>query len=77
MMKTKIALAASSAIMAALPLVAANVNGFEGFVLSRDDYKSSSSSSIANFSSRTRTVVDSTLPKFRSIKPTGLFLHVR
>jgi hypothetical protein len=77
MMKTKIALVASAAILAALPLVAANVNGFEDFVLSRNDYKSSSSSLIANFSSRTRTVVDSTLPKFRSTKPTGMVLYVR
>ena len=68
---------ATAALMLVAPLIAANVNGFENFVLSRNDYKSSSSSLIANFSSRTRTVVDSTLPKFRSIKPTGLFLHVR
>ena len=44
-----------AAMMLAVPLVAANVNGFENFTLSRNDYKSSSSSVLADFSSRTRS----------------------
>ena len=44
-----------AAMMLAVPLVAANVNGFENFTLSRNDYKSNSSSVLADFSSRTRS----------------------
>ena len=44
-----------AALMLAVPLVAANVNGFENFTLSRNDYKSTSSSVLADFSSRTRS----------------------
>ena len=61
-MKTKLTLVAS-AFLLAVPLVAANVNGFENFMLSRNDYKSNSSSVLADFSSRTRTE-DSTFLTF-------------
>ena len=44
-----------AAMMLAVPLVAENVNGFENFTLSRNDYKSNSSSVLADFSSRTRS----------------------
>ena len=52
-MRTRLTLVA--AMMLAVPLVAENVNGFENFTLSRNDYKSSSSSVLADFSSRTRS----------------------
>ena len=52
-----------AAMMLAVPLVAENVNGFENFTLSRNDYKSNSSSVLADFSSRTRTE-DSTFLTF-------------
>ena len=42
-------------MMLTVPLVAENVNGFENFTLSRNDYKSNSSSVLADFSSRTRS----------------------
>ena len=53
----------AAAMMLAAPLVAENVNGFENFTISRNDYKSSSSSVLADFSSRTRTE-DSTFLTF-------------
>ena len=52
-----------AAMMLAVPLVAENVNGFENFTLSRNDYKSNPSSALADFSSRTRTE-DSTFLTF-------------
>ena len=52
-MRRKLILVA--AMMLTVPLVAENVNGFENFTLSRNDYKSSSSSVLADFSSRTRS----------------------
>ena len=60
-MRRKLILVA--AMMLTVPLVAENVNGFENFTLSRNDYKSSSSSVLADFSSRTRTE-DSTFLTF-------------
>ena len=54
-MKKRLTLAASAMLMLVAPLVAENVNGFENFTLSRNDYKSSSSSVLADFSSRTRS----------------------
>ena len=53
----------AAAMMLAAPLVAENVNGFDNFTISRNDYKSSSSSVLADFSSRTRTE-DSTFLTF-------------
>jgi len=55
-----------AAMMLAVPLVAENVNGFENFTLSRNDYKSNSSSVLADFSSRTRTE-DSTFLTFATV----------
>ena len=43
-MKTKLIIAASTVLMLSATLVAANVNGFENFVLSRNDFKSTQSS---------------------------------
>ena len=40
-MKTKLTLAASATLLMSAPLAAANVNGFENFVLSRNDSRSS------------------------------------
>ena len=39
-MKPKVVIALSASLLAIASLVAANVNGFENFVLSRNDYKS-------------------------------------
>ena len=74
-MKRKLIL--SAAMMLTGPLVAANVNGFENFVLSRNDFKSNPSSAISNFSSRTRTEDGAELPNFSSRKPTGFVLKLR
>ena len=76
-MKTKTAFMAAVAILLAVPLVAANVNGFENFVLSRNDFKSNPSSALADFSSRTRTEAGADLPYFNSRKPTGFILKLR
>ena len=76
-MKTKTAFMAAVAILLAVPLVAANVNGFENFVLSRSDFKSNPSSVIADFSSRTRTEGNAALQYFSSRKPTGFILKLR
>ena len=65
----KTTLAVLAALLMAVPLVAANVNGFENFVLSRNDYKSNSSTSIAGFSSRTRTEFVWQLMHFSSYAP--------
>ena len=61
----------------ALSLVAANVNGFENFVLSRNDYKSNQSQSIMGFSSRTHTESSWNLAFFSSREPTGTFITIR
>ena len=76
-MKTKLIIAASTVLMLSASLVAANVNGFENFVLSRNDFKSNSSSAIANFSSRTRMTISPTLVHFNSYKPTGAIITIR
>jgi hypothetical protein len=70
-------LAASAALLSVLPLVAANVNGFENFVLTRNDYKSASSGTIADFSSRTRTAETATFFRFNSGKPCGITILVK
>ena len=76
-MKTKLTLAASAMFLLIAPLVAANVNGFENFVLSRNDFKSNQSSAIADFSSRTRTEDGTALAYFSSRKPYGLVFKIR
>ena len=76
-MKKRLTLAASAALLLAAPLVAENVNGFENFVLSRNDFKSNPSSALADFSSRTRTEVNAALQYFSSRKPTGFILKLR
>lgn len=76
-MKKRLALAASAALLLAAPLVAANVNGFENFTLSRNDFKSNTSSTIADFSSRTRTEAGTGLAYFSSKKPVGFVLKLR
>ena len=73
----KTTLAVLAALLMAVPLVAANVNGFENFVLSRNDYKSNSSTSIAGFSSRTRTEFVWQLMHFSSYASRGLYIRVR
>ena len=67
----------ATAMMLAVPLVAENVNGFENFTLSRNDYKSNSSSVLADFSSRTRTEDGTALASFSSRKPCGTILTLR
>ena len=64
-------------LILATPLVAANVNGFENFTLSRNDFKSTPSSALADFSSRTRTEGNAALQYFSSRKPTGFILKLR
>ncbi|MBR3221128.1 MAG: hypothetical protein IKF72_02765 [Kiritimatiellae bacterium] len=76
-MKTKLVSAAAITLLAAVPLVAANVNGFENFVLSRNDYKSNPSSTIASFSSRTRLTISPALVHFNSYKPSGAIITIR
>ena len=76
-MKTKLIIAASTVLMISASLVAANVNGFENFVLSRNDFKSTQSSTIANFSSRTRMTISPTLVHFNSYKPAGAIITIR
>ena len=61
-MRRKLILVA--AMMLTVPLVAEN--GFENFTISRNDYKSNSSSVLADFSSRTRTE-DSTFLTFATV----------
>ena len=75
-METKQILVASAFLLAA-PLVAENVNGFENFTLSRNDFKSNSSSVLADFSSRTRTEAGTALADFSSRKPCGTILTFR
>ena len=76
-MKTKVTLTALAAFLLVVPLVAANVNGFENFVLSRNDFKSNPSSAIADFSSRTHSEDDTGLTSFSSRKPCGFILKIR
>ena len=76
-MKTKLILSAAITLLAAVPLVAANVNGFENFVLSRNDFKSNPSSTLADFSSRTHSEDDTGLTSFSSRKPCGFILKIR
>ena len=75
-MKQRIVIALSAALLAAASLVAANVNGFENFVLSRNDYKSNPAQSIAGFSSRTHTESSWNLAFFSSREPTGIFITI-
>ena len=74
-MRMKLTVAA--ALMLTVPLVAENVNGFENFTLSRNDFKSNSSSVLADFSSRTRTEAGTALADFSSRKPCGTILTFR
>ena len=76
-MKPKVVIALSASLLAIASLVAANVNGFENFVLSRNDYKSNSSQSITGFSSRTHTESSWDLASFSSREPTGTFITIR
>ena len=76
-MKTKLIIAASTVLMLSATLVAANVNGFENFVLLRNDFKSTQSSAIANFSSRTRMTISPKLVHFNSYKPAGAIITIR
>ena len=75
-MKPKVVIALLAALLAAASLVAANVNGFENFVLSRNDYKSNPAQSIAGFSSRTHTESSWNLAFFSSREPTGIFITI-
>ena len=74
-MRRKLVFAA--AVMLSVPLMAESVNGFENFTLSRNDYKSNSSSVLADFSSRTRTEDGTALASFSSRKPCGTILTIR
>ena len=76
-MKPKVVIALSAALLATASLVAANVNGFENFVLSRNDYKSNPSQAITGFSSRTHAEYGWGLAFFSSRKPTGKFITIR
>ena len=76
-MKPKVVIALSAALLATAPLVAENVNGFENFVLSRNDYKSNPSRSITGFSSRTHTESSWDLAFFSSREATGTFITIR
>ena len=76
-MKTKLTLATAATLLVAAPLVAVNVNGFENFVLSRNDYKSNQSRSIAGFSSRTHTEDSWSLASFSSREPSSLVITIR
>ena len=72
-----ITIVVTAGLVLALPLVAENINGFENFVLSRNDGTSSPPAAIANFSSRTHTEVGTVISHFSSKKPTPLILRVR
>ena len=76
-MKPNVVIALSAALLSAASLVADNVNGFENFVLSRNDYKSNPSRSIAGFSSRTHTEDSWSLASFSSREPSGTFITIR
>jgi hypothetical protein len=75
-MKMKV-LSAIAFALAAVPIFAANVNGFENFVLSRDDGRPSQPAAIADFSSRTRMTIGGEIDDFSSRKPCGLVLRFR
>jgi len=70
-------LSAIALAFAAVPLFAANVNGFENFVLSRSDGRPSPPAAIADFSSRTRMTIGGEIDGFSSRKPCGLVLRYR
>ena len=74
-MRRKLTLA--TVTMLAVPLMAESVNGFENFTLSRNDFKSNPSSTLADFSSRTRTEDGTALASFSSRKPCGTILTIR
>ena len=74
-MRRKLTLAAAT--MLAVPLMAESVNGFENFTLSRNDFKSNPSGTLADFSSRTRTEDGTALASFSSRKPCGTILTIR
>ena len=76
-MKTKLTFAASAALLLSAPLVAENVNGFENFVLSRNDGHASEPVAISDFSSRTYTVLSCGLDRFSSYKSTGVLLIIQ
>ena len=76
-MKMKQTLAASAALLLAVPLMAESVNGFENFTLSRNDFRSNPSSAISGFSSRTHADADAALANFNSRKPCGTILNIR
>ncbi|MBQ3289309.1 MAG: hypothetical protein IJH50_07875 [Kiritimatiellae bacterium] len=76
-MKMKLLLVSVVTLLTTAPLEAENVNGFENFVLSRNDFKSTQSSTIANFSSRTRMTISPTLVHFNSYKPSGAIITIR
>ena len=65
------------AVAAAAPLAAENVNGFENFTLSRNGGTASDQSAFAAFSSRTWTLISSTINRFNSLRPRGLGLFVK
>ena len=74
-MRRKLTLAAAT--MLAVPLMAESVNGFENFTLSRNDFKSNPASTLADFTSRTRTEDGTALASFSSRKPCGTILTIR
>jgi hypothetical protein len=76
-MKQKFVIALSAALVATVSLVAANVNGFENFVLTRNDCKSNSSQSITGFSSRTHSESSWNITYFSSRESTGMFIITR
>ena len=73
----KLLIISAVALLLVVPLVAANVNGFENFVLSRNDYKSNPSQSIAGFSSRTHSEASWSLASFSSREPSGLVITIK
>ena len=77
MKNKRLMIAASATLLASAPLVAANVNGFENFVLSRNDGHASTPVAISDFSSRTRTDASWELARFNSFKPTGAIITIR
>ena len=76
-MKPRVVIALLAALLATASLVAANVNGFENFVLSRNDGRASAPATIAAFSSRTHTDASWDLTRFSSYKPSGATITIR
>ena len=76
-MKMKLTFAASAILLVSAPLAAENVNGFENFVISRNDSAPSQPVAIADFSSRTHTEDAEDLDSFNSKKPCGSILSIR